>query len=412
MKIKITWNREIRKLALGFGIVFLSCFAVVNAIVAFHGNQLREKYKDLLNIVIGNVLTVYPDVGEEELIRLLSGKENQTLGEETLARYGVFQEYGAESFSVMDSQIHFLVILLNLILLCFFLVSGLLLISYFRKRQQKISDLENYMDMLNRQGYRLDIEDNEDDELSGLRNEIYKLTVLLKEQAKSAVGQKRALADSVANISHQLKTPLTSMMVLMDNLAEDEDMDPLIRKHFISEITYQLTGMSWLVTTMLKISRLDAGVVELEQEKTYVCDLIRDTLQRVEIAAEWNGVSFSLEISEGTVFYGDRKWSVEALANIVKNAIEHSPEGSCVRITAEENDVYTQIVICDSGEGMTEEEREKIFCRFYNGRSAKEDSIGIGLALAKEVIEKQNGYICVDSKKDEGTRFIIRFLKT
>lgn len=248
------------------------------------------------------------------------------------------------------------------------------------------------MEMLYREGYLLDIEDNSDDELSGLRNEIYKLTVLLKEQAVRAAEQKKALADSMADISHQLKTPLTSMTVLMDNLADDIDMDPAIRRHFITEITYQLTNMSWLVSTLLKISRLDAGVVELDRESLEVASLVGEALQKVEVAAEWNQVSFALKIPEDAVLVADRKWTAEALANILKNAVEHSPRDAVVEISAEENDVYTGIFVRDRGKGIGEEERKKLFNRFYRGTSAREDSVGIGLALAKEIIEKQKGY--------------------
>ena len=304
----------------------------------------------------------------------------------------MFQEYGRESFSVLERQVRSMSVFSNILLSVFFLIVSVFLLLYLKRRQLKIYGLETYMEMLYREGYLLDIEDNSDDELSGLRNEIYKLTVLLKEQAVRAAEQKKALADSMADISHQLKTPLTSMTVLMDNLADDIDMDPAIRRHFITEITYQLTNMSWLVSTLLKISRLDAGVVELDRESLEVASLVGEALQKVEVAAEWNQVSFALKIPEDAVLVADRKWTAEALANILKNAVEHSPRDAVVEISAEENDVYTGIFVRDRGKGIGEEERKKLFNRFYRGTSAREDSVGIGLALAKEIIEKQKGY--------------------
>ena len=240
---------------------------------------------------------------------------------------------------------------------------------------------------------------------------LFRSTVLLKEQAVRAAEQKKALADSMADISHQLKTPLTSMTVLMDNLADDIDMDPAIRRHFITEITYQLTNMSWLVSTLLKISRLDAGVVELDRESLEVASLVGEALQKVEVAAEWNQVSFALKIPEDAVLVADRKWTAEALANILKNAVEHSPRDAVVEISAEENDVYTGIFVRDRGKGIGEEERKKLFNRFYRGTSAREDSVGLGLALAKEIIEKQKGYVSVESERDKGTCFAVKFLK-
>ncbi len=280
-----------------------------------------------------------------------------------------------------------------------------------KRRQRRIRKLTFYMQALNRNGYKLNIEENEDDELSGLRNELYKLTVFLKEQAKRALAQKQALADSVTDISHQLKTPLTSAIVLLDNLSENPDMDVRTRRHFLSEITNQITGMSWLLTAMMKLSRLDAGVVELQGSRFELRAFVEEVLGRLEIAAELKQLSFSVEMPEGAVLYADRKWTAEALMNLVKNAIEHSPAGGIVKISGEDNEVYTQIAVHDYGTGITREEQEKLFRRFYNGNSAREDSMGIGLALAREIVEKQGGYISVDSRMGKGTVFVMRFVK-
>ena len=233
----------------------------------------------------------------------------------------------------------------------------------------------------------------------------------MREQADIAAGQKAALADSVADISHQLKTPLTSVMVLMDNLAENPDMDRNLRQRFMSEITRQFTGMSWLISTLLKLSRLDAGVVELQKAPFNMRAFVEEVLQRLEMAAEWGQVSFSLDIPESAVLDADKKWTAEALLNIVKNAVEHSPAGSLVEISGEENDVYAVLAVRDYGAGLAREELQKLFMRFYNGRGAREDSTGIGLALAKEIVEKQGGYISVDSLEGKGNLFQIKFLK-
>ena len=222
--------------------------------------------------------------------------------------------------------------------------------------------------------------------------------------------QKRMLADALADISHQLKTPLTSATVLLDNLSENMDMDHTTRQRFLAEATRQLTGMSWLVTTVLKLSKLDAGMVELERAWISGKALVEDVVRRLEIAAEWRGISFSLDFPEQVSLFVDRKWTEEALLNIVKNAIEHSTDGGIVEISGEENEVYVQIAVRDHGEGMTREEQRKLFQRFYQGNSAREDSMGIGLSLAKEILEKQNGYITVDSYREGGTVFILRFL--
>lgn len=411
MTDRLVWNKELKKLGAGFALLFLAGTIVINIGISGYCSQIREEYKNLLAAVLGNMVSAYPDVKEEELIQVLSGKENNEAGERILAGYGVFEGNGVEAFSRQEGQFRFLQTVTNVLMLVLFVLCGVFLAGYFRKRQQRIGELESYMEILNREGYRMDLEENADDELSGLRNEIYKLTVLLKEQAAGSERQKRSLADSVANISHQLKTPLTSITILLDNLNEDDEMEPETRKHFMSEIMYQLTGMSWLIAAMLKLSRLDAGVVELEKEKLRISRLVEEAVRKVEIAAEWNGLSFQTEVPEDAFLYADKKWTGEALANILKNAVEHSPAGGCVEITVGENDVYTQITVRDHGKGISEEEQKKLFGRFFRGSTSGEDSIGIGLALAKEIVEKQGGYISVESREGKGTCFHIKFIK-
>lgn len=405
------WNRELKKFAFAILAVMAGSFFVVNVSMTAYFNYMWAEYNGFLAAVFGNVLERYPDVPEEELVRLLEVRGNELQGKNILAHYGIFGKYGSDSFGSQERQLLFLHTGVNIGLLLIFLVLCITVFSYLKKRQGQIRKLTFYMQALNRKGYKLEIEENKDDELSGLRNEIYKLTVFLKEQANRALAQRQALADSVTNISHQLKTPLTSVIVLLDNLSENPDMEIRTRRHFLTEITNQITGMSWLLTVMMKLSRLDAGVVELQGVRFELRAFVEEVLGRLEIAAELKQISFSVEIPEGAALYGDRKWTAEALLNLIKNAIEHSPAGSMVKIAAEDNEVYTQISVRDYGAGITREEQEKLFRRFYNGNSAGEDSMGIGLALAKEIVEKQGGYLSVDSLKGKGTVFVMRFVK-
>lgn len=405
----IIWNRESKKAALIFILLLLAAALVVNCYVGAYGRQVRSEYNGLMAAIFGNIAVSYPDVEEEEIIRILNDRGNEREGALILAGYGFFEE--GDSFALQERRILILRVCANLVFISLMFLCGILFFRYLSKRQGRILELTDYMEALNRGRYRLDIQENLDDELSGLRNEIYKTTVLLKQQAVHAVEQRQALADSVANISHQLKTPLTSITVLADNLVENTEMDEETKEHFLAEILHQVTGMSWLVTAMLKLSRLEAGVVELERTRIRIRTLAEEAAQKLELAAEWKGISFSLNIAEEAEVTVDRKWTEEALMNIVKNAIEHSPSGGRVEISGEENEVYTQIAVRDYGKGITEEEQKKLFVRFYKGSSVREDSMGIGLALAKEIIEKQNGSLSVESEIGRGTVFILKFLK-
>lgn len=239
------------------------------------------------------------------------------------------------------------------------------MIYYLRKRQNKINGLSVYMQKLAQGEYALEIKDNTDDELSALKSELYKLTVLLKEQADYAKKQKLALADSMSDISHQLKTPITSVMVLVDNLSESTNMDEEIKRQFFQEITRQLTQVTWLVSTLLKLSKLDAGVVELENKELSLNTLLHEVLDNLEIMADFKQISLHSDMAREFTITGDYRWLKEALTNIVKNAIEHSPQRARIDVGIQDNAVYTMITVRDYGEGIPEEEQKHIFERFY-----------------------------------------------
>ncbi len=409
--MKLNWNGELKKLVAVLAVLSAIGFAAGNYILWVSIDDVRSEYNRQLAIIFGNMAEMYPEVGQEEYIRVLNGEENLASGRKVLARYGVLEESGSGSFAAFEGK---LTILWRGVNIFFFILTAavvLVVLDYIRRRQNKIARLESYMEAVDRGTQGFETTENEDDELSRLRNEIFRLVVLLREQAGRALAQRHALADSVANISHQLKTPLTSLTVLADNLSESSQLDDMTRQRFLSEITRQLAGMSWLVTAMLKLSRFDAGVVELKEENICVEGLVEEILSRLEVAAEWKNIIFVRRFTGKERLTVDRKWTAEALMNIIKNAVEHSPQEGIVEIACEENDVYTQIDIRDHGVGITQEEREKLFDRFYNKGSVREDSVGIGLSLAKEIVEKQGGMILVDSKEGTGTVFQLRFLK-
>ncbi len=188
-------------------------------------------------------------------------------------------------------------------------------------------------------------------------------------------------------------------------------MDETTRKKFLCEISRQVGNMNWLIAALLKLSRLDAGVVEFVKAPIDLDKLLEEVTDKLEIMAEWKQIAIKREGETGIRLTGDFYWMGEAVMNIVKNAIEHSPEESEILILTEENAVYTLITVKDYGPGLTGEEQKHIFERFYRSHNAKEDSVGIGLSLAKEIVEQQNGYLTVSSVQGEGTKFMIKFLK-
>lgn len=400
-----------KKLILWLGLFLTAAILLANLGLAFFRNGMRREYTILAAGILENVRQAYPQVPEEELLGLLDAPKSTGEGQAILERYGFFTQYGSRTLESQEKRLLRFQLGMNAFLLLVLFLGILAITAYLQKRQRRIEELRQYMERLSGGLYSLELDENFDDELSGLRNEVYRITVQLRESAILEQRRRQALADSVANISHQLKTPMTSMMILLDNLSQNEEMDRITRHRFLSEVSRQLTGMSWLIATMLKLSRLEAGVVELQQAQIAAGRLVEKCVSRMQTAAEWREVRMEVALQPEVTLHVDENWTVEAICNIVKNAIEHSPAGGVVRISASGNEIYTEIRVEDEGVGISGEEREKLFQRFYRGSNAAEDSIGIGLALAREVVEQQHGHIQVDSREGEGTVFSLKFMR-
>lgn len=409
--MRLRWNGEIKKLIMSLGLFLVAALVLGNLGIGIFRHQMRREYTIMAAGIMDNMQQAYPQISDEELLHLLEAPEHTERGQELLARYGIFAEYGSSTLDGQEKRLRYFQTEMNLFLILVLALGILLIILYLQKRQRRIEELQRYMEQLSRGNYRLELDESEDDELGGLRSEIYRITVQLKESAALEQRRRQALSNSVANISHQLKTPMTSMTILLDNLAEDEDMDELTRHRFLSEVRRQLAGMTWLIAAMLKLSRLEAGAVELERKPVQARRLVEKCFDRLQSTAEWRDICLEGEMQPGVTLTVDENWTVEALCNIVKNAIEHSPAGSSVRVMTAENEIYTEIRVTDSGAGISQEEREKLFQRFYRGSCAAQDSTGIGLALAKEVVEQQHGHIQVESQEGKGTVFFLKFMK-
>ena len=286
---------------------------------------------------------------------------------------------------------------------------SLLLAEYLfaRRRYRNIAELSEYLKRVNSGRYELEVQNHDEGELSILKSEIYKATVTLCVQTETLRNEKAGLADSLSDISHQLKTPLTSMTVMTDLLC-DPALPDAKRKEFTGMIRNQLERIEWLVTSLLKLSRFDAGTITFKKVLIPVEDLLRKATAPLQIPIELRKQKLIVD-GAGISLLCDLNWTAEAILNIVKNCVEHTPVGGEIRIHCFQNALYTQILISDNGSGILPEDLPHIFERFYRGKNAGEDSVGIGLAMAKSMITSQGGSIGVDSKAGEGTAFTIRF---
>jgi signal transduction histidine kinase len=251
---------------------------------------------------------------------------------------------------------------------------------------------------------------NEEGELNILRSDIYKMTIRLREQADALERDKRYLADSMADISHQLRTPLTSMHLALSLLSREETTQEQ-RYDLLRELSLLVSRMDTLISALLKISKIDAGTASFRSETVLVRQVVEEAAEVLAIPMELRGQTLSISIAPEVSFVGDPMWTAEALENILKNGMEHMDEGGTITVSATENGLLTEIVITDDGKGIAPEDLPHIFERFYRGKNDNSGGFGIGLSLSRMIITRQNGTIKVQNRKGGGTRFVIRFYK-
>lgn len=382
--------------------------------------QAYNQYKKITTIanqkiaeIIGTIIREKPEIDTRTIIKTLNSKqdtEEYQKGQEELKKYGI-NINEANSIIAVQNQMKQNLVLNILLIIVFSILWMAVIFVYLRKRDRKINQITQYINQIKNRKYDLDINENSEDELSNLKNELYKITIMLKEESDISKKDKDNLKMSVEDISHQLKTPLTSITIMLDNLKDNPNMDENTKQKFIFEISKQIDWINWLVISMLKLSKLDANVVQFYEEKINLKKFIEEIIKNLEIPIEIKSQQIIIEGNESASFVGDYKWQQEAVTNIIKNCIEHNKENGKIYIKYEENTLFTKITIRDEGEGMTKEDLKHIFERFYKGQNSSENSVGIGLALAKNIIEKNNGMISCKSELDKGTEFVIKYMK-
>ena len=277
------------------------------------------------------------------------------------------------------------------------------------RRYRAIARLSNSIDRILHGQDEILFTDSREGELAILTSEVTKMTVRLREQTDALAADKVRLTDAIADISHQLRTPLTSMNLTVSLLSEDGLSDER-RLRLTRDLSRSLRRIDWLIDALLKISKIDAGTVGFRSERVSVAELIRRAAAPLMIPMELRGQEIRVH-ADSEEYTGDMQWSVEAIGNILKNCVEHTPEGGSIEISSTENALFTEIVISDSGAGFTPGDIPHLFERFYRGKNADAASVGIGLALARTVIRAQNGTVAASNGKNGGAQFTVRFYK-
>ncbi len=382
-------------------------FLIMGNIFFFYQyHSYRQNYNNKIASLVHLIEKEYPSIDRNELISILNSEDK--VSEDIFSKYGI--DIQNESIIVQNDQLFngFLMVY-NILLIGLALSIILLYLRHEKVQNKEIKKIVKCIEEINKKNYSINIDENSEDELSILKNEIYKITILLKEDAENSKKDKLKLKDSLSDISHQLKTPLTSINIMLDNILDNPDMDNHTKEKFIQNIKREITNISSLVGEILKLSKFDANVINFEEQQVFLNDLVKSAISNVEMMAELKNINIEVNHQDNIKLVCDAKWQIEAITNILKNCIEHSKENSTITISIDSNKIYKQIIIRDNGEGIDEKDLPHIFERFFKGKNSSKDSVGIGLALAKTIIEKNNGSITVDSQKGTSTVFTIKY---
>lgn len=403
MKNKIKLKKFLCTITL-FSICLIVLFLAINI---YEQHIFTKNYNRKIVQIISQVKEDYPDLDENKLMRIIdSDKVDLSL----LKKYSI--NINEDSLILENNKEYHKSLLINIVFLIITIV--ILILAFLRfnsKKDKEINEITKYIEEINRKNYKLNIDEMSEDELSILKNEVYKTTIMLKEAAENSNKEKLQLKNSLSDISHQLKTPLTSILIILDNLIDDPDMDKEIREDFIRDIKMEITNISFFVQSILKLSKLDTNTVDFIEEKTYIKDIVDEVVKNLSTLCDLRNIKIITKYKENAQIICDFRWQVEAFSNIIKNCIEHSKDNSNILIEVDENNVYSQVVIRDNGTGIDKEDLPHIFERFYKGKNSSNESCGIGLSLAKSIIEKSNGNIYVESKVGKGSTFTIKYFR-
>lgn len=406
------YNPEVKKflskyVTLIFVIIIISIgFSVINVSLT----------KDMIvrnnQAIIGTLSSKYPNLESEIVDIITQGKsmENTDYGKKILSKYNYDKSIRINSEPII-SKLVLDTIKINIILVCIiFILIFVLVVRYFKSIYNDLSDMTKYV-YYSSEGKSFDMKNkNQEGQIGLLKTELLKMTTILNEKVELLKTEKIFLNNTISDISNQLKTPMTSLIMLNDLLYNDIPYE--VKIDFLNKIKNQLNRMDWLIKSMLKLSKVEAKVINFKKDKVKFSELIHRAMQSMKIPMEIKNQKLTIEGSDNISYIGDIDWSVEALVNIIKNCVEHTPEFGNITITYKENPLFSELIIKDDGEGIHKKDIPHVFKRFYRGRSSsKEDSVGIGLAMSKSIIESQNGDIYVNSEKGKGTEFHIIFHK-
>ena len=402
-------NKEVRELILIEIIVLIIGIVSILLLNKYSYETYKEAIIENNLYIIDSIISKHPELENEVIDGIINHDISKSESYEILNKYGLDRldtvDYLNNNSYINKTIRKYNIIYISILIIIVFSI----LIIYINKIYNKIRKLSIYTNDILNNKYNMDIREYSEGDISNLKNDLYKMTIKLKEQNELSLKDKIYLQDTLSDISHQLKTPLTSMYVI-NELLYDDKLDKSLKKELLNKSKKGLERIEWLITSLLKMSRLDSGSEKLIFEEVKLINIINKTIEPIRIPLELKNINLNVSCSNDIKVNVDVNWTTEALINILKNAMEHTLENGNINIVCSDNPLYTMISISDDGCGISKKDLPHIFERFYKGMSNKE-SIGIGLNMSKKIIENENGNISVKSKENEGTTFIIKLFK-
>lgn len=381
---------------------FLLIISITLNIYEYHIYTVN--FNNKISALVSKIEEKYQNISENEIMEILNNKE---INAQLLNKYSI--DITKDNIIINNENHYHKFLVLNI---SFFITTIIILVFIFLKynkiKDKEISEITKYIEEINHKNYTLHIDKISEDELSILKNEIYKTTVMLKENAENSLKDKKELKKSLEDISHQLKNPLTSILIMLDNLIDDPNMEPSIQEEFIRDIKREVININFLVQSILKISKFDSNTITFNRKQRFIKDIIKESIKNISTLCDLKDIKIEITGNENSTINCDFRWQVEAITNILKNCVEHSENGQKIIINYEQNNIYSSIIVKDFGDEIPKEDLPHIFERFYKGKNATIDSIGIGLSLSKTIIEKDNGKITVESNPSV-TTFNIKY---
>ena len=403
MSNKIKFKKSII-ISLIIAIIFSIFMAISNI---YEYNEYTRNFNKKMASIIELIQSKYPEISTDEIVKIVNSKEIPQ--KDLLKKYGIDLEKNAIVLDNNKTNNKFMKIEISIIFIGSIILL-LIFIIYERNQDKEIGEITKYLEAINNKNYTLKIDENSEDELSISKNELYKVTVMLRENASNSLKDKVNLKIALEDISHQLKTPLTSILIILDNLIDNPEMDYQTRVEFLHDFKREAVRIQSLIQSILKLSKFDSNTVQFIKKDIYLKQIVEEAIKNTESLADLKNIKINVEGNKKIKLNCDLLWQTEAVTNILKNCIEHSSENTQIDIKYNNNSVYSYITITDYGEGISKEDIPHIFERFYRGKNSANESIGIGLSLSKTIIESNNGIITVESNNNK-TTFTIKYFK-